>query len=325
MARTVRADASFPLSPTTRSAIVARPMPASRSAKPNFAKITAICSIVGALFLATGCEELESRRQIQRGNEHYNEGRYAKAIAEYEPALQRTPSLTTGHHNAGLAYYQLFQNDVGKPEARPLAEKAAAHFTAYLETNPGDAKIVALLTQVWLDSDQHDKALAYWEAELAKDPTSREVLMKLANINRQAGQYDKSLEWLNKRAALETQGEGKVNAYLDIAQLQWSRLNKADLVDLDRVAVADVGIAALQAAEAIDPKHPLVQSLLGSMFQHRSLAHGATWAKLIETASQRQHQLKFIELQKAAQQPAPGAAPAGGAQPGTNPPAKPAN
>jgi tetratricopeptide (TPR) repeat protein len=283
----------------------------------NLAAIPALCVMLGAAALSTGCQELESRRQIQRGNEHYNEGRYAKAVAEYEPALARTPELPIGHHNAGLAYFKLFEPGDDKPENMARAERAAAHLQVYLESNPGDAKIIALLTQVWLDSGQYEKALAYWEAELAKDPGNRDVLMKLANINRQAGRYDKALEWHYKRASLEGQTEGKVNAYLDIAQLQWSRLNKSDLVDAERVAVADSGIAALQKAEALDPKHPLVQSLLGSMFQHRGLGHGATWARLVETAAQRQHQLRFIELQKAAQQPSAPTSPAAPAAPAT--------
>jgi tetratricopeptide (TPR) repeat protein len=259
--------------------------------------------VFGAMvaMLSTGCEELESRRQIQRGNVHYNEGRYRKAVEEFEPALQRTPALAIGHHNAGLAYFKLFEPGVETPDNKAIAEKSAEHFQAYLKATPTDGRIVALLTQVWLDSGQFEKALAYWEAELAEDPTSLDVMIKLANINRQAGRFDKALEWHYKRAALEKLPEGKVHVYLDIAQLSWSRLNKSDLVDVERVEVADIGIAALQKAEALAPEHAQVQSLLGSMFQHRSLAHGASWARLVETATQRQHQLRFIELQKAEQ------------------------
>jgi tetratricopeptide (TPR) repeat protein len=256
-----------------------------------------------------GCDELASRREIQQGNEQYNEARYQKAVDLYEPALERTPSLAIGHHNAALAYYQLFQPGIDKPENKAIADKAAFHFQEYLKRNPGDGKIVGLLTQLWIDSDQYDKALAYWEAELAKDPQNRDVMVKLANINRQAGNYDKALEWHEKRAALEPNKEGKINAYLDIAQLEWARLQKPDLVDEERLAVADLGIGALQKAEALDPQHSGIQSLLGSMYQLRSLGHGAIWAKVVEIAAQRAHQIKFIELQKAAA-PAPAAAPA---------------
>lgn len=256
--------------------------------------------MAGASLGGFGCEELKSRREIQRGNEHYNEGRYQKAVEQFEPALQRTPDLDVGHHNAGLAYYKLFQPGDEKPENLAIAQKSADHFQAYLKAHPDDSKIIGLLTQLWIDSDQFEKALAYWEEELGRDPSNRDVIVKLANINRQAGRYAEARAWHEKRAALEPNNEGKVNAYLDIAQLEYSRLMKPDLVDEGRLEAADQGIAALQKAETIDPKHPLVQSLLGSMYQHRSMAHGALWARLVDTASQRHHQIKFIELQKAA-------------------------
>jgi tetratricopeptide (TPR) repeat protein len=277
--------------------------------------ISVLCALP-AIALAAGCEQLESRRQIQRGNDHYEEGRYQKAVEEYEPALQRTPDLAIGHHNAGLAYFKLFEPGNETPANLANAEKAAEHLQTYLEEHPDDAKIVTLLSQIWMDSGHYEKAVAYWEAELAKDPTSRLTMIKLANINRQGGDFAKALEWHYKRAGLETTTEGKVNAYVDIAQLEWSRLNKADLVDEERLAAADNGIAALQKAEALDPKHALVQSLLGAMYQHRAYAHGASWAKLIEGTAQRQHQIKFVELDKAAK----AAQPAAPAQPNASAP-----
>jgi tetratricopeptide (TPR) repeat protein len=280
-------------------------MDASSPQPVDTARVSGFCTpswlglALAIAVLGSGCDELKSRREVQRGNEEYNEGRYQKAVEQYELALERTPSLTTGHHNAALAYYKMFEPGSDKPRNREIAEKAATHFQAYLAAFPGDTKIVGMLTQLWLDSNQYEKGLAYWEKELAKDPSNRDILVKLANINRQAGQYDKALEWHYKRAELEPKAEGKVNAYVDIAQLEWSRLNKTDLVDEERVAVADLGIAALEKAEALDPKNALVQSLMGSIYQHRSMAHGASWAKLIETTSQRFYASRFVELQKA--------------------------
>lgn len=254
---------------------------------------------IAALIALAGCDELTSRREIQQGNKLYLEGRYAKALEQYDAALKRTPDLTIGHHNAGLAYHKLFQPGVDTPENKALAEKAAFHFTKYLEDEGGDQKIISLLTTIWLDSEQYDKALKYWGDVLAKNPDSRDVLEKLANINRQAGQFDKALEWHMKRVDLEKDPGAKVKALTDIAQMQWSRLQKPELVDAERVAVVDVGLAALQKAEKLDPKSGVVHSLIASLYQHRALAHGSSWAKAIEVASQRYHQIRFTEIQKA--------------------------
>ncbi len=254
---------------------------------------------VAALIALAGCDELTSRREIQQANKLYLEGRYAKAIELYEAALDRSPDLAIGHHNAGLAYHKLFQPGTETPQNKVFAEKAALHFTKYLDEEGGDQKIISLLTTIWLDSGQYDKAIKYWNEVLAKDPKSRDVLEKLANINRQAGNYDKALEWHMKRFELETDSGAKVKALTDIAQMQWSRLQKPELVDAERVAVVDIGLASLQKAEQLDPKNAVVHSLIASLYQHRALAHGASWAKAVEVASQRYHQLRFTEIQKA--------------------------
>lgn len=301
----------------------------------------AACAALAAVVFGTGCEELKSRRQIQEANRMYAEGRYTKAAETYSEALQRTPDLAIGHHNAGLAYYKLFQPGVETKENRALAERSAQHFMTYLESTPDDQKVIGLLTTIWLDSGQYEKALAYWTRVLTNEPENRLVLERLANINRQAGDFEKAREWHLKRVELESQTNGKVKAYIDIATMELGRLLKPDLVDAKRLEVVDIGLAALQKAEALDPNSDQVQSFMGTFYQHRSVSHGAHWAKGVESALQRYHLSRFTEIKKAqqaaaaSQQPGQGgqAAPPAGepgsqpAQPGsapapTNPPAQ---
>ena len=250
------------------------------------------------VLVGTGCDELSSRQEIQKANKLYAEGRYSKAVDLYKSALDRTPTLTIGHHNAGLAYYKLFQPGVETKENRAIAEQSAAHFMKYLETNPNDRKVITLVTTIWLDSGQYDKALNYWSQVLAKEPQNRGVLEKLANINRQAGRFEEARKLHLQRSDLETDRGAKVKALLDIGYMEWSRLQKPDLIDVDRLAVADIGIAALQKAETLDPKHDAVQSLMASLYLLRSLAHGAFWAKCVDVASEKYHHSRFSEIKK---------------------------
>ena len=289
-------------------------MPRQEARRP--AALAALAAALTALVVTQpGCDELKSRHEIQQANKLYVEGRYRDAAKEYEQALALTPDLDVGQHNAGLAYYKLFQPGVESPANTAYAEKSANHLQAYLKDNPKDEKIIGLLTTLWLDSGQYQKALAYWEGVLAKNPDNRDVLEKLANINRQAGQYDKALEWHTKRAELETDPGAKAKAYLDIGQMEWSRLVKSDLVDEERIQVADTGLAALQRAAKIDPSNPLVESLTGSLYQFRALAHQASWARAVESASQRFHQVRFTQLKKAQVKKAAQGAPSASATP----------
>ena len=259
------------------------------------AGLAALAALVLGLGSA-GCDELTARRTIQKGDKLYTAAKYEEAIAQYESALEKAPGLDIGHHNAALAYYRLFQPGDPSTENIGYAENAAKHFLAYLEENPKDTKVVQLLTQIWLDSEQFEKALAYWEQVRAKDPEDPIILARLADINRLAGRHDQALDWLEKRVELESDSAGKVRGYIDIAQLQWSRLTKPELVDEERVQVADSGIAALQKAWELNSDNPQVQSLMGSLYQFRALAHGASWARTVDAAAQRYHQIKAVKM-----------------------------
>jgi len=259
-----------------------------------------ILAAVAAVFASGGCDQIAARRQIQQGNKLYNEGRFAEAADVYEKALKRAPDIEIGQHNAALANFRAHEPGADTKANKLYATRAAAHFETYLKTQPGDARMISLLTTLWLDSGQFERAIEYWGAELAKNPKDRDVLRQMAGINLAAGRHDKAVEWILKRVEFEEGHEAKVNAYLDIAKIQWSLLRKPELVDADRLRAADVGLAALQKAEKLEPHNGQVQSYLGSLYELRKLGHGADWAQTVDAASERFHKVKWMELQKAA-------------------------
>lgn len=272
--------------------------PSSTSCRFSVA-ILATCT----LFAGVACDQLSARRDIQKGDKLYEEGKYDEAIEKYEDALEKA-DLATGHHNAAIAAYKAFQPGIDTEANRGYADTAMLHFKAYLESHPNDEEIIGLLTNVWLDSEAYDEALAYWHDQLDERPDDREVLERLGTINRQAGNYEKALEWDYKRADIANDSAHKVKAYLDIAGLQYSRLNKAELVDDERLAVADEGIAALQKALELAPDSPDVLSLLGTLYQYRAPTHYSTWARVTESASQRYFQVKRNEIAASAKKTA---------------------
>lgn len=255
-----------------------------------------------ALAAGPGCQELDARRNVQKANKLYYEGRYSKAAELYQKALDLAPDLVIGHHNAAINYYKLFIPGDPSEQNQEIARQAAHHFQAYLEAVGDDSKIIDLLTRIWTNSGQHEKALAYWKQELSEDPSNRDVLRKLADINKDAGEHEKALEWLRRVVEAETTDEGKVQGYYTMAELQWSRLTHKDVVDLERLQIADSGLAALQKALEIDPQNANVHSLMAAIYQRRATAHGATWARYLDAASQRHHQLRRKEIAEASEE-----------------------
>jgi len=266
------------------------------SSRPRGAAVIfAICSV----FLVTSCAELDARRKIQKGDKLYAEGKYAEAITLYEKALDES-NLATGHHNLAVAAYVAFEPGIDTEANAAYAAKASKHFQEYLKHKPNDVEIIKLMTTVWLDSDQIDVALSYWEERRAAQPNEVGPIRKLGEIQRQAGNYDEALKWDYKRVEMAKSPEAKALALSQIGQLQYSRLSKSDMIDAERLAVADSGLAAFQDALKIQPDNPKHHSMMATIYQFRALAHQTQWAQLADTASQRYHHLRRKELTDAA-------------------------
>jgi tetratricopeptide (TPR) repeat protein len=236
-----------------------------------------------------------------------------------------------------------------------IADMTAQHFGLWIKAHPNDAETRGLMTQVWIDSSQYKKAITYWEDLLKAKPNDPDIMGSLAGINLKAGDWRKSIEWYTKVAQAQQQqaGETKIKAatasgddkkkledkvsaleanvvaaYGFIGNVAWSKLNSKTLTTVDSVELADRGIGALQKAAEMQPKNPKHFGLMGSIFNFRSLAQGASWAAGLDRATAQDLQIVSRVLSDEAKKaqgltvppaPAPPAQPAGATPPPTSP------
>jgi tetratricopeptide (TPR) repeat protein len=193
--------------------------------------------------------------------------------------------------NVCASSYQCKQVDLCVIKNSALADMAAIHFGGWLKANPGDAETRALMTQVWIDSSQYKKAIEYWENLLQAKPNDPDIMGSLAGINLKAGDWRKSIDWFQKVAAVSKDESAKVNALQFIGNVAWSKLNSKTLSAAESVELADYGIGALQAAAELQPKNPRMPGLMGSIFNFRSMAQGASWAAGLDRAKAQDLQL----------------------------------
>lgn len=276
--------------------------------------VASVAVVVGVLLGGTGCDEFSARRHVQEGNKLYKDGQFEKACVEFEAGL-KIKDLAIGHHNLGLCYSKLFSPGLKTPLNTERADKAGLHFQKYLETLPkGDRtanSIRAMMSKLWIDAGDYQRALDYWKALHETDATNRDIIGQLADIEFKAGNWEASTQWYMKDAELSTDPAGKVRSYQNVGNVCWAVLSNKDKVGDQRIRAADVGIAALQKAEAIQPKNGEVIGLMASIYNFRALAHGASWAAAIDRATSQtyaQRQRVLAEEAKKAQQAAPGAA-----------------
>jgi tetratricopeptide (TPR) repeat protein len=186
---------------------------------------------------------------------------------------------------------------------------------------PKDLPIRDMMTRIWIDSSDYPKALAYWKQEHELDPKNHDVIEKIAGINFKAGDWEEAIRWYQKEADDSAEPAVRLAGFLNIAKVSSAKLRNTDvpMAPDDRIRIADLGIAALQKATAIDGKNMEIESAFGAIFEKRAVTHGASWAAAIDRASMLTHRLRWVVLKKeadaaaaAANPPPPaGAAPAG--------------
>ena len=166
-----------------------------------------------------------------------------------------------------------------------VADMSGNHFGVWLKAHPEDAQTRGIMTQVWLDSGQYKVAIDYSENLLKQKPNDPDIMGSLAGINLKAGDWRKSIEWYTKVAEASKDDSAKVAAYQFIGNVAWSKLNSKTLTVPESVELADRGIGALQKAAELQPKNTKLFSLMGSLFNFRSLAQGASWAAGLDRAT----------------------------------------
>jgi len=270
----------------------------------RFASATSIVSVVASAMLmlgASGCDQLSARRHIQNGTGLFEDDKFEEAAAEFEAGLQLDPNLAIGHYNAGLTYYKLFRPGVETPENKAFADKAVTHFQEWLKSNPTDSDTQGIVSEIWVNNKDYEKALAFWQGEHDAKPKDPAPIKQLASINFKAGRFEETVKWYQVEATVEPKLEDQVLSYLSVGRFAFLKLqDTSKVLGVDRIKVADLGIAALQKAAELDPKNIEAENMQGALYNFRALAHGAYWAGAIDRSIALHHQSRGRVLREEA-------------------------
>ncbi len=248
------------------------------------APISVLCVL--CIGLASGCTEVGARRDIQDANKLYYAGKYEEAIKKYDEALAAQPDLAIGWFNLGLAHLAMFSPGLKTPANEAHAQGTIKALQTYLKMMPADDQARDYLLSTFIDSGHYEGAIGYFEEKLAQNPNDLEAVGQLAHISTQAGNYDEAIKWHRKRAELSPAADAKADSWYSIGVLDWRRLYQhPEVVGLERLRIADEGIAWLQQADKTRGNHAATLSYINLLYRERAHASGASYARMADTAS----------------------------------------
>lgn len=253
-----------------------------------------------AMLLATAslasCSELRARHHAREGNRLFRDGEYAAAVREYREADHLRPGLPVVVLNLGLACRQLMVPGSVTAENERAISCAIEAFQRLGKLAPGDRRAEQLYTQTLFDADRFERLAAIYERQLRGRPGDLAAINGLIQVYSRWNRWQKTLEWMVKRAEIERNDPETyyaVGAFVQNLLFQKGGGNdkstfdprpnpeitkvppvfaEGDIAGRQRVELADLGIANLQNALAIQPKYRSAMVYLNLLYRQKSLA-----------------------------------------------------
>ena len=135
-------------------------------------KFTLILGVAAMALLASSCQKLRSRDQLNKGVQAFKNAQYADAVESFKTAVELDPNFPTARLYLATAYMQQYIPGAESPENNRMAQAAHDEFMKVLEQNPTDKVAIASLASLYLNQKKWDEAQKWYEKLAAVDPTS---------------------------------------------------------------------------------------------------------------------------------------------------------
>ena len=136
----------------------------------------------------------ELREELHRGNEFFDQEKYAEAIQSYQAILEKAPETYILYRNIGNCYFQMEEY-----------EKAEECYLKVLENDAEDTESILGVGNTYANRGQNEKALEWYnklEFDKISDPM---VLYNIGSNFYTQGQYQEALKYYRK--AVELKGD----------------------------------------------------------------------------------------------------------------------
>lgn len=195
-----------------------------------------------ALPALQGCNKVQARAELKKGNAHYQQEEYRQALVQFQKGLEMDPDATFAWRSVGLTALALYRPGETNPENQRYGELAIEAFENYLRDYPDNEKVREYLLSIYVQAKRFDDALQYLNQNA--DPNDPEVVRTKVNILTQAQRYDDAL-----RVAQQAPRAEQPQLLYTIGVATWDQAYRnPDLNYEQRNAVVDVGLDALKRA-----------------------------------------------------------------------------
>ncbi|MCL5744531.1 MAG: tetratricopeptide repeat protein [Acidobacteria bacterium] len=145
-------------------------------------KILVVLAVAGVSILATSCEKLKARDQLNKGVQAYKNAQYPQAVENFKTAVQLDPNFPTARLYLATAYMSQYIPGADSPENVQMAQAAHDQFTKVLEQDPKNEVAIASIASLYFNQKKLEDARQWYEKLTQVNPQNKEAFYTLGVI-----------------------------------------------------------------------------------------------------------------------------------------------
>jgi Tfp pilus assembly protein PilF len=145
-------------------------------------KLTLLAAVALIALVATGCEKLKARDQLNKGVQAYKNAQYAQAVENFKTAVDLDPKFPTARLYLATAYMSQYIPGAESPENVQMAKAAHDQFQKVLEQDPNNEVATASIASLYFNQKRLDEAEQWYRKLIAISPKNKEAYYTLGVI-----------------------------------------------------------------------------------------------------------------------------------------------
>jgi len=216
-----------------------------------------VLAIAAMTVLATSCEKLKARDQLNKGVLAFKNAQYPQAVERFKAAVELDPKFATARLYLATAYMQQYIPGAESPDNMQMAQAAQDQFQKVLDQDPKNELAIASIASLYFNEKKLDDAKQWYEKLVTVNPKNKEAFYTLGVIA-----WTKSFQpRMEARAKLGMRPEdpGPVK----------DKTVREDLNAKNGPVIAD-GIKDLETALQLDPEYDDAMAYLNLLLREKA-------------------------------------------------------
>src|SRR5436305_3373619 len=205
-------------------------------------KAMLILAVAALAVLATSCNQLRARDQLNKGVQAFTNAQYPEAVEHFKLAVELDPGFSAARLYLATAYMQQYIPGADSPENNKMATAAFENFKKVLETEPKNGVAIASIASLNLNQKKWDEAQQWYDKLVAVEPNNADAYYSMGFIAWSKWYPVYGTARANLGMKQEDPGPIKDKKVKEELRQKW-------------VPVIDAGLAALDKALQINPEY----------------------------------------------------------------------